>query len=95
MYRWSYYCRRQQTRNLSNQRKLVDTFPNEDSWIAKSFSWIRSGSFEWRIILMLAKYAKELRQNYGMLECKPISLPMEINIKLNMMEGKDLKDSKM
>ena len=43
------------------------------------------------LFLCQHKYAQDL-ENYGMLECKPISTPMESNAKLCSYEGKDLKE---
>lgn len=31
-------------------------------------------------------------QKYGILDCKPISLPVEMNSKMSAVEGKDLED---
>ncbi|GMI77806.1 hypothetical protein HRI_001449800 [Hibiscus trionum] len=47
------------------------------------------------IFLGQQKYAKDLLQRYGMLDCKPISTPMDPNIKLQIDEGKDLEDTTM
>jgi Reverse transcriptase (RNA-dependent DNA polymerase) len=38
------------------------------------------------------KYAKDLLETYNMLECKPLTTPMEPNAKLRAGEGKDLDD---
>lgn len=47
------------------------------------------------LFLCQQKYAQDLLDKYGMLDCKPISTPMEVNIKLCATEGKDLDDSTM
>ena len=47
------------------------------------------------IFLCQQKYAKDLLKKFGMLECKPISTPMEPNAKMCEHEGKDLKDATM
>ncbi|XP_020533800.1 uncharacterized mitochondrial protein AtMg00810-like [Jatropha curcas] len=47
------------------------------------------------VFLCQQKYAKDLLQKYGMLNCKSLALPIEINTKLSISEGKDLEDSKM
>ena len=47
------------------------------------------------IFLGQQKYAKDLLQKFGMLECKPISTPLEANAKLCGHEGKDLEDGTM
>ncbi|XP_028100619.1 uncharacterized protein LOC114299981 [Camellia sinensis] len=49
---------------------------------------------EW-IFLCQQKYAKDLLKKFGMLECKPISTPMEQNAKMCAHEGKDLNDATM
>ncbi|XP_058071232.1 uncharacterized mitochondrial protein AtMg00810-like [Magnolia sinica] len=41
------------------------------------------------------KYAKDLLKKYGMLECKPIAKPIEVNARLCSEEGKDLEDVTM
>lgn len=41
------------------------------------------------------KYARDLLKRFGMLECKPISTPMDANVKLCAHEGKDLEDATM
>lgn len=45
-----------------------------------------------RVFLCQQKYTKDLLQKYGMLNCKPLTLPIEINCKLSISEGKDLDD---
>ena len=47
------------------------------------------------LFLCQEKYAINLLQKYGMLDCKPLVLPIEVNSKLSISEGKDLKDSMM
>ncbi|XP_019077634.1 uncharacterized mitochondrial protein AtMg00810-like [Vitis vinifera] len=47
------------------------------------------------IFLCKKKYAKDLLKKFEMLECKPISTPMEPNAKMCEHEGKDLKDATM
>ena len=38
------------------------------------------------------KYAKDLLQRYGMIDCKSMSTPMDPNVRLQEDEGKDLED---
>ncbi|KAK9185737.1 hypothetical protein WN943_026096 [Citrus x changshan-huyou] len=47
------------------------------------------------IFLCQQKYAKDLLKKFGMLECKPISTPMEPNAKMCAHEGKDLEYASM
>jgi hypothetical protein len=47
------------------------------------------------IFLGQQKYAKDLLQRYGMLDCKPISTPMDSNVRLQEDEGKELEDVTM
>ena len=41
------------------------------------------------------KYAKDLLQRYGMLDCKPISTPMDPNVRLQEDKWKDMEDVTM
>ena len=47
------------------------------------------------IFLCQQKYTKDLLEKYGMLKCKPISITVEVNIKLCSTEGKNLEESTM
>ncbi|CAM8881465.1 unnamed protein product [Rhodiola kirilowii] len=47
------------------------------------------------IFLCQEKYAKDLLTKYGMMESKPISTPLEANVKYCAEEGKELEDVKM
>ena len=41
------------------------------------------------------KYAKDLLQRYEMIDCKPMSTPIDPNVRLQEVEGKDLEDVTM
>ena len=47
------------------------------------------------IFLGQQKYAKNLLQRYGLIDCKPISTPMDPNVRLQEDEGKNLEDVTM
>lgn len=47
------------------------------------------------LFLCQQKYAKDLLEKFGMLDCKPVSTPIEPNVKLCSIEGHELKDSTM
>ena len=47
------------------------------------------------IFLGQQKYARDILQKFGLEECKPISTPMEPNLKLCINDGKDLEDTTM
>jgi Reverse transcriptase (RNA-dependent DNA polymerase) len=47
------------------------------------------------IFLCQHKYANDLLETYGTLECKPLTTSMELNAKLHTGEGKDLDDTKI
>jgi len=47
------------------------------------------------IFLYQQKYSKDLLKKFGMLKCKPISVPMEPNTKICAHEGKVLEDATM
>ena len=47
------------------------------------------------LFLYQQRYAQDLLEKYGMLDCKPISTPIEPNVKLRSLEGQELADSTM
>ena len=47
------------------------------------------------LFLCQQKYAKDLLYKFGILNCKPISTPMEVNANLYAHEGKDVEDGTM
>ncbi|KAF7810522.1 putative mitochondrial protein [Senna tora] len=47
------------------------------------------------LFLCQQKYARDILQKFGMLDCKPIATPMEVNAKLCSAEGKNLEDVTM
>ncbi|XP_060675580.1 secreted RxLR effector protein 161-like [Ziziphus jujuba] len=61
----------------------------------KHFLGLEVDRTEKGLFLGQQKYAKNLLQKFGMLDCKPISTPMEVNAKLSAYEGKDLEDATM
>ncbi|RVW16642.1 Retrovirus-related Pol polyprotein from transposon RE1 [Vitis vinifera] len=61
----------------------------------KHFLGLEVGHTHEGIFLYQQKYAKDFLKKFGMLECKPISTPMEPNAKMCEHEGKDLKDATM
>nr|XP_048330750.1 uncharacterized mitochondrial protein AtMg00810-like [Ziziphus jujuba var. spinosa] len=61
----------------------------------KHFLGLEVDRTEKGLFLGQQKYAKNLLQKFGMLDCKPISTPMEVNAKLSAYEGKDSEDATM
>ncbi|XP_030449110.1 uncharacterized mitochondrial protein AtMg00810-like [Syzygium oleosum] len=47
------------------------------------------------LFLCQQKYARDLLKKFGMLDCKPISTPLDGNAKLCAEEGRELEDSSM
>ncbi|XP_019104321.2 uncharacterized mitochondrial protein AtMg00810-like [Beta vulgaris subsp. vulgaris] len=47
------------------------------------------------IFLCQQKYARDLLEKYGMVDCKPMSTPVEVNARLCSVEDKDLEDVTM
>ncbi|CAN1849719.1 Retrovirus-related Pol polyprotein from transposon TNT 1-94 [Linum perenne] len=45
------------------------------------------------LFLCQHKYSKDLLEKFGMLECKPVSAPVDASVKLRSTEGKDLEDT--
>ena len=44
------------------------------------------------LFLCQEKYARNLLQKYGMFDCKPFALSIEVNSKLSITEGKNLEN---
>ncbi|XP_024042735.1 uncharacterized protein LOC112099555 [Citrus clementina] len=61
----------------------------------KHFLGLKVGRTQEGIFLCHKKYSRDLLKKFGMLECKPISTPMEPNGKMCAHEGKDLEDATM
>jgi len=47
------------------------------------------------LVLHQKRYSRDLLKKFGMVNCKPISTPMEANAKVCALEGKDLEDATM
>ncbi|CAA0831452.1 cysteine-rich RLK (RECEPTOR-like protein kinase) 8 [Striga hermonthica] len=47
------------------------------------------------LLLCQSKYAKDLLKKFGMIDCKPLSTPIEANAKICAQYGKDLEDPTM
>ena len=47
------------------------------------------------IFLCQQKYTQDILEKYGMLDCKPVSTPTEVNARLCSTDGKDLEDVTM
>jgi hypothetical protein len=61
----------------------------------KHFLGLKVEKIQEGIFLCQHKNAKDLLEIYGMLECKPLTTPMEPNAKLRVGEGNDLVDIRM
>ena len=78
-----------------NKGEFVSSVPNERTWTIQALSWTRGRLHTKGIFLCQQKYANDLLQKFGMLECKPISTLMEPNAKMCVHEGRDLEDAAM
>ncbi|CAA0823425.1 cysteine-rich RLK (RECEPTOR-like protein kinase) 8 [Striga hermonthica] len=47
------------------------------------------------LLLCQSKYAKDLLKKFGMIDCKPLSTPTEVNAKICAQDGKALEDATM
>lgn len=77
------------------RKNLSVRFQMKELGELKHFLGLEVERTEAGIFLGQQKYAKDIIQKYGLAECKPISTPMEPNLKLCAYNGKDLKDTKM
>jgi Reverse transcriptase (RNA-dependent DNA polymerase) len=61
----------------------------------KHFLGLEVEKIQEAMFLCQYKYAKDLLEIYDMIECKPLTTPMEPNAKLRAGEGKNLDDTMM
>ncbi|KAL5551327.1 hypothetical protein UlMin_001503 [Ulmus minor] len=80
---------------LRTKENLSVCFQMKELGQLKHFLGLEVDRTQERIFLCQQKYAKDLLKRFGMLECKPISTPMEPNAKMCAHEGKDLEDATM
>jgi len=80
-------CRIRENLSIRFQMKELGQF--------KHFFGLEVDHTKKRIFLYQQKYFRDLLKKFEMLECKPISTPMEPNCKMSAHEGKDLEDTMM
>ncbi|KAL5549787.1 hypothetical protein UlMin_005018 [Ulmus minor] len=80
---------------LRTKENLSVRFQMKELGQLKHFLGLEVDRTQEGIFLCQQKYAKDLLKRFGMLECKPISTPMEPNAKMCAHEGKDLEDATM
>ena len=66
--------------------------PSEELGELKHFLGLEVERTKEGMVLGQQKYAKDLIQRYGLLYCKPISTPVDPNVRLQEDEEKDLED---
>ncbi|KAK3009190.1 hypothetical protein RJ639_013530 [Escallonia herrerae] len=80
---------------LQTKENLSIRFLMKELGQLNHFFGLEIDSSEERIFLHQQKYFKDLLKKFGMLNCKPISTPMEPNANKCAHEGKDLKEATM
>ena len=80
---------------LRTKENLSVRFQMKELGQLKHFLGLEVDRTQEGIFLCQQNYSKDLLKKFGMLECKPISTPMEPNGKLCAHEGKDLEDALM
>ena len=71
------------------RENLVVCFQMKELGELKHFLGLEVDQVKDGLFLCQHKYAKDLLQKFGMLNCKPISMPMEVNTKRCAKEGKN------
>ncbi|KAM6586622.1 hypothetical protein CsatA_009227 [Cannabis sativa] len=77
------------------KENLLVRFQMNELGELKHFLGLEVNRTEEGLFLCQRKYAIDLLQRFGMLECKPISTPMEANAKFCAHVGQDLQDRAM
>ncbi|KAJ8627709.1 hypothetical protein MRB53_021016 [Persea americana] len=80
---------------LQTKENLSVRFQMKELGQLKHFLGLEVDCTQEGIFLHQQKYSKDLLKKFGMLNCKPISTPMESNAKMCAHEGKDVEDATM
>ncbi|GKV08051.1 hypothetical protein SLEP1_g19738 [Rubroshorea leprosula] len=80
---------------LQTKENLSVRFQMKELGELKHFLGLEVDRTKEGIFLCQQKYASDLLKKFGMLECKPISTPMEMNARLCSHKGKDLTSATM
>ena len=82
--------------SVANMKVVLDKqFKLKDMGNLKYFLGLEVARFEKGISLCQRKYVLEVINDVGMLGCKPVKTPIEVNLKLSKDEGKLLADAGM
>ncbi|XP_048231310.1 uncharacterized mitochondrial protein AtMg00810-like [Ricinus communis] len=71
----------------------MNGFEMSDMGLLYYFLGLEVHQAEDRIFISQRKYAKDLLSKFGMLNCKPIATPMNINEKLQHRDGAEMTDA--
>lgn len=80
---------------LQTKENLSVRFHMKELGQLKHFLGLEIDRTQGGIFLHQQKYSRDLLKKFGMLECKPIAIPIESNAKMCAHEGKDLEDVMM
>ncbi|KAG6499850.1 hypothetical protein ZIOFF_039645 [Zingiber officinale] len=80
---------------LQTKENLSVRFQMKELAQLKHFLGLEIDRTQKGIFLCQQKYSKDLLKRFGMLDCKPISTPMESNFRMCAHEGKSLEDTTM
>ncbi|XP_042387961.1 uncharacterized mitochondrial protein AtMg00810-like [Zingiber officinale] len=80
---------------LQTKENLSVQFQMKELGQLKYFLGLEIDRTQSGIFLCQQKYSEDLLKKFGMLKCKPISTPMEQNVRMCAHEGKSLEDATM
>ena len=72
------------------KQHLITHFQIKDLGKLKYFLGIEIAQFSSDVILSQRNYALDILEEIGMLDCKPINTPMDLNVKLIPRQGEPL-----
>ena len=72
---------------------LFSHFQTKDLGKLKYFLGIEIAQSKFGVVMNQRKYALEILEGTGMLDCKPVDTPMDLNVKLVSGQGGPLSDS--
>ena len=77
---------------LKLKQHLFNHFQTKDLGKLKYFLGIEIAQSNSSVAMSQRKYVLDISEEIGMLDCKPIDIPMDLNVKLIPRQGEPLRD---
>ena len=74
--------------DTKDKRKSLSPVSNERACRVEALPWAGGGAHKKGLFFGQQKYAKDLLHRYEMIDCNPMSTPMDPNVRLQDMKGR-------